>query len=73
MISFEDLLADLEASRRTIEQERAEIQAYRKETEELKAQAQQRRQKLEEQRGPDYTGGKRKSQRNPAGGKRSGR
>ncbi len=49
-ISFEDLLADLEASRRTIEQERAEIQAYRKETEELKAQAQQRRQKLEEQR-----------------------
>ena len=50
MISFEDLLADLEASRRTIEQERAEIQAYRKETEELKAQAQQRRQKLEEQR-----------------------
>ena len=49
-ISFEDLLTDLEASRRTIEQERAEIQAYRKETEELKAQAQQRQQKLEEQR-----------------------
>lgn len=49
-ISFEDLLSDLEASRRTIEQERAEIQAYRKETQELKAQAEQRRQKLEEQR-----------------------
>ena len=49
-ISFEDLLTDLEASRRTIEQERAEIQAYRKETQELKAQAEQRRQKLEEQR-----------------------
>ena len=49
-ISFEDLLTDLEASRRTIEQERAEIQAYRKETEELKAQAQHRQQKLEEQR-----------------------
>ena len=49
-ISFEDLLSDLEASRRTIEQERAEIQAYRKETQELKAQAEQRQQKLEEQR-----------------------
>ena len=49
-ISFEDLLTDLEASRRTIEQERAEIQAYRRETQELKAQAEQRRQKLEEQR-----------------------
>ncbi len=49
-ISFEDLLTDLETSRRTIEQERAEIQAYRKETEALKAQAQQRQEKLEEQR-----------------------
>ena len=49
-ISFEDLLTDLETSRRTIEQERTEIQAYRKETEALKAQAQQRQEKLEEQR-----------------------
>ena len=49
-ISFEDLLTDLETSRRTIEQERAEIQAYRKKTEALKAQAQQRQEKLEEQR-----------------------
>lgn len=49
-ISFEDLLTDLETSRRTIEQERAEIQAYRKETEALKARAQQRQEKLEEQR-----------------------
>ena len=49
-ISFEDLLTDLETSRRTIEHERAEIQAYRKETEALKAQAQQRQEKLEEQR-----------------------
>ena len=49
-ISFEDLLSDLEASRKTIEQERAEIQAYRRETQELKARAEERQKKLEEQR-----------------------
>ena len=36
-VSFEDLLSDLEASRRTIEKEQAEIAAYKKEAETLKA------------------------------------
>ena len=49
-ISFEDLLTDLETSRRTIEKEREEIAAYRRETEALKAQAEKRQEKLEEQR-----------------------
>lgn len=35
-LSFEDLLTDLETSRRTIEKEREEIAAYRRETEALK-------------------------------------
>ena len=35
-ISFEDLLTDLETSKRTIEKERDEISALRKEAEELK-------------------------------------
>lgn len=34
--SFEDVIADLEASRATIEKEQAEIEAYKKEIEELK-------------------------------------
>ena len=49
-ISFEDLLTDLETSRRTIEKERQEIEAYRRETESLKQQAEKRQEKLEEQR-----------------------
>ena len=49
-VSFEDLLTDLETSRRTIEKERQEIEAYRRETESLKQQAEKRREKLEEQR-----------------------
>ena len=49
-ISFEDLLADLEASRRTIEKEREEIASYRRETEALKLQAEKRQEKLDEQR-----------------------
>ncbi len=49
-ISFEDLLTDLEASRRTIEKEREEIAAYRRETEALKQQAEMRRERLDEQR-----------------------
>ena len=48
-ISFEDLLSDLEESRKTIEKERAQIEAYRREAEALKAQAKQRQEKLEEQ------------------------
>ena len=49
-VSFEDLLSDLEASRRTIEKEQAEIAAYKKEAETLKRQAVQKQEKLEEQR-----------------------
>ena len=49
-VSFEDLLSDLEASRRTIEKEQAEISAYNKEAETLKRQAVQKQEKLEEQR-----------------------
>ena len=49
-ISFEDLLSDLETSRRTIEKERKEIAAYRREAESLKQQAAQRQAKLDEQR-----------------------
>ena len=49
-VSFEDLLRDLEASRRTIEKEQAEIAAYKKEAETLKRQAVQKQEKLEEQR-----------------------
>lgn len=49
-ISFEDLLTDLETSRRTIEKEREEIAAYRREAEELKKQAAQRQEKLDAQR-----------------------
>ena len=49
-ISFEDLLSDLEASRKTIENERTQIETYRRETEALKAQTKQRQEKLDEQR-----------------------
>ena len=49
-VSFEDLLSDLEASRRTVEKEQAEIAAYKKEAETLKRQAVQKQEKLEEQR-----------------------
>lgn len=49
-VSFEDLLSDLEASRRTIEKEQAEIAAYKKEAETLKRQSVQKQEKLEEQR-----------------------
>ena len=49
-ISFEDLLTDLEAGRRTIEKEREEIAAYKKEAETLKEQARKRQERLDEQR-----------------------
>lgn len=49
-VSFEDLLSDLEASRRTIEKEREEIAAYRKEAAELKKQVAERQEKLDQQR-----------------------
>lgn len=49
-VSFEDLLSDLESSRRTIEKEREEIASYRKEAETLREQARKRQEKLDDQR-----------------------
>ena len=49
-VSFEDLLGDLENSRRTIEKERDEIQNYKREVKRLKTQTRQKQEKLEEQR-----------------------
>ncbi|MFI3207907.1 MAG: endonuclease MutS2 [Eubacteriales bacterium] len=48
--SFEDVLSDLEASRKTIENERAEIAAYKKELEQLKNKHQDKHEKIEKQR-----------------------
>ena len=48
--SFEDLLTDLETSRKTMEKEQAEAAAYRLELERLKKETEERRMKLEEQR-----------------------
>ncbi len=49
-ISFEDLLTDLETSKRTIEKEQDEIQAHRREMERMKAQLRQKEVRLEEQK-----------------------
>lgn len=49
-VSFEDLLGDLESSKRTIEKEREEIQAYKREVEYLKTQTRQKQERLDEQR-----------------------
>lgn len=49
-VSFEDLLTDLETSKRTIEKERDEIAAYKREVEALKNQTRQKQDKLDEQR-----------------------
>ncbi|MGC4018572.1 MAG: endonuclease MutS2 [Muricomes sp.] len=48
--SFEDLLTDLETSKRSIEKEQLEINAYKREIEALKSQAKQKQEKIEEQR-----------------------
>lgn len=48
--SFEDLLTDLEAGRRTIEKEQAEIAGYRRELERLKQETESKHRKVEEQR-----------------------
>lgn len=45
--SFEDLLADLETSRRTIAKEQAEIESYKKEIEQLKQDFRKKQEKLE--------------------------
>ncbi len=48
--SFEDLLADLESSRRTIENERNEIQSYKAEIESLKKKLEQKQERLDAQK-----------------------
>ncbi|MGN0353242.1 MAG: endonuclease MutS2 [Roseburia sp.] len=48
--NFEDLLADLEASRITIEKEHAEINQYKKEIEALKEKLEQKQEKLDNSR-----------------------
>lgn len=48
--SFEDLLTDLESSKRTIEKEREAIETYKRKVEALKNQAKQKQAKIEEQR-----------------------
>ena len=47
---FEDLIADLEKSRKTIENERLEIEQYKKEVEELRKQLEQKTDELDRQR-----------------------
>ena len=49
-VSFEDMMTDLETSKRTIEKEREEIAAYKRESEALKMQTRQKQDKLDEQR-----------------------
>lgn len=48
--SFEDLLTDLETSKRTIQKEQEEIASYKRELERLKAEARQKQEKLETQK-----------------------
>lgn len=49
-VSFEDMMTDLETSKRTIEKEHEEIAAYKREIEALKMQTRQKQDKLDEQR-----------------------
>ena len=48
--SFEDLLTDLETSRRTIEKEQETIASYKRKIERLKQETEKKQEKLEEQR-----------------------
>lgn len=48
--AFEDLIADLESSRVTIEKEREEIQVYKQEIEELKQRLTEKNERIEERR-----------------------
>ena len=48
--SFEDLLTDLETSKRTIQKEQEEIAAYKRELERLKTEVRQKQEKLEAQK-----------------------
>ncbi|MCR5556388.1 MAG: endonuclease MutS2 [Butyrivibrio sp.] len=47
---FEDLLADLERNRKTIERESLEIEAYKKEVEDLKRQLEQKSDRIDQQK-----------------------
>lgn len=49
-VAFEDLIADLENSKRTIEKEQAEIAAYKEEVKTLKKQLEKKQERLEEQK-----------------------
>ena len=48
--SFEDLLSDLESSRRTIEKEQSEINAYKREIEKLKKELDRKHERIDEQK-----------------------
>lgn len=48
--SFEDVISNLEISRKTIEKDRAEIASYKKEIEQLKRELHQKQEKLEERK-----------------------
>lgn len=48
--SFEDLLTDLEQSRKTLDKERAEIASYKREIERLKSEMAQKQEKLDAQK-----------------------
>ncbi len=48
--SFEDLLTDLETSKRTVQKEQEEIAAYKRELEALKSQTQKKHEQLEKQK-----------------------
>ncbi len=48
--AFEDVISDLEISRKTIETERAQIASYKKEIEELRAKHKEKENKLEQQK-----------------------
>ncbi|MBQ7839481.1 MAG: endonuclease MutS2 [Lachnospiraceae bacterium] len=47
-VNFEDVIADLEASRLTIEKEQREIEAYKKEVESLKKKLQEKNEKIDQ-------------------------
>ena len=49
-LNFEDLIADLENSKRTIDKERLEIEQYKKEIEKLHDQAEQKQERLDTRR-----------------------
>ena len=55
--SFEDLLTDLETSKRTIQKEQDEIAAYKRELERLKTEVSKKQEKLEAQKDLFFRGG----------------